>query len=151
MQAGLAREVISRFQRLRKQAGLVVSDGVEAFYAPLPASEAPGATSAASAAVMETMLASPQGAAVAETLGRPLLPMSRKPAHAVVIASIDTKVEGGGQDGGGRPCRHWDCQGPPVIASIDTKVDGGAMSSLGSTRSTRLVCLVTATHWAMDP
>ncbi|GAX77028.1 hypothetical protein CEUSTIGMA_g4475.t1 [Chlamydomonas eustigma] len=105
VQAGLAREVINRFQKLRKKAGLVVSDSVEVFYESAVPPAAHGhhpaaSTSAAStsAAVLDGMLASPCGHTIREALGRPLLPLSRKAAYAVVIASEVTTV-GSEEDG----------------------------------------------------
>ncbi len=61
-----------RFQKLRKKAGLMVGDLVEAFYHPL----GPGGD------LLSGMLESHQ-AYLLETLGRPLLPLSSKARHSV--------------------------------------------------------------------
>ena len=90
--AGVAREVVNRFQKLRKKAGLVVTDTVEVFYSP--AATAGAATGAAAAKgqkaeegdTLAPLIASRQSTIV-ESLGKPLLHVSHKPKHAVVIAS----------------------------------------------------------------
>jgi isoleucyl-tRNA synthetase len=66
--AGVAREVVNRFQKLRKKAGLVVTDTVEVFYAPSHASED----------ALAPLIESRQGTIV-ESLGKPLLHVSHKP------------------------------------------------------------------------
>jgi hypothetical protein len=76
----------------------VVTDSVEVFYesTAMPTAHGhPGATSAsasASAAVLDRMLTSTCGQTIREALGRPLLPLTMKPNHAVVIASEVTTV-----------------------------------------------------------
>ncbi|KAG1672606.1 hypothetical protein FOA52_002086 [Chlamydomonas sp. UWO 241] len=77
--AGVAREVVNRFQKLRKKAGLQVADQVEAFI-EVPAGSALHSTLA------------PHTAYLRESLGRPLMPASCKPRGAVVIASEATTV-----------------------------------------------------------
>ena len=76
---GMAREVVNRFQKLRKQAGLVPGDEVDCFFT----------VRGGSAAAMEAVL-SEHGARIAAKLGR--VPSGSKPAWAVAIASEDTTI-----------------------------------------------------------
>lgn len=84
-QAGVAREVVNRFQKLRKKAGLVVTDSVEVFY-----SEENGSPSGSLLPLQQLLQA--HQTYLQESLGRPLLHLRHKPAHAVVIASESTTV-----------------------------------------------------------
>jgi hypothetical protein len=95
--ARLVREVINRVQKLRKSAGLVVGDVVEAFYT-LPAdaaatsgkAPAPGATTRASLAAAIAF-----GADDIRTVTRcALLPGERQSSHAIRIHQVDVDVDG---------------------------------------------------------
>uniref|UniRef100_A0A7R9VFZ8 isoleucine--tRNA ligase n=1 Tax=Chlamydomonas euryale TaxID=1486919 RepID=A0A7R9VFZ8_9CHLO len=77
--AGVAREVVNRFQKLRKKAGLVVTDVVEAYYGVPDGSSLP------------EMLA-PHAEYLRASLGRPLLPLSALPRGAVVVARSASAV-----------------------------------------------------------
>lgn len=75
-----------RFQKLRKKAGLVVTDAVEVFY------DVCSRDGAATAGPSGGAAADGLAAVVAEhaeyirtSLGRPLLPLSSKPSHAVSV------------------------------------------------------------------
>lgn len=85
--AGVAREVVNRFQKLRKKAGLVVTDTVEVFYSPLSSSSSSLSSAAVSATkkkdegaadALAPLIASRQ-ATIVESLGKPLLHVSHKP------------------------------------------------------------------------
>lgn len=77
MPAPLFPVLLFRFQKLRKKAGLVVGDLVEAFYRPL----GPGGD------MLSSMLESHQ-TYLLESLGRPLLPLSSKARHSVRAGSL---------------------------------------------------------------
>uniref|UniRef100_A0A061R806 isoleucine--tRNA ligase n=1 Tax=Tetraselmis sp. GSL018 TaxID=582737 RepID=A0A061R806_9CHLO len=82
LRAGVAREVVNRFQKLRKKAGLEPTDPVELFYRD------------ASGKLGE--IVAEHGAMMAETLGSLPLPDSARPGHAVVYARETQSV---GSDG----------------------------------------------------
>ncbi|PNW71377.1 hypothetical protein CHLRE_16g651750v5 [Chlamydomonas reinhardtii] len=85
--AGLAREVVNRYQKLRKAAGLVLSDKVDMFYDPAAGTDV---------AALEAVLAG-HAEYLRESLGVNVLPASSRPAGSVVIASEKTTI--GGADG----------------------------------------------------
>ncbi|KAG2485316.1 hypothetical protein HYH03_015989 [Edaphochlamys debaryana] len=90
LSAGLAREMVNRFQKLRKTAGLVVADKVDIFYEP--DSEAGAASLGA--------IVSEHAEYLRESLGVNPLPASLRPASGVVIAREKTTIGGGAADGG---------------------------------------------------
>ncbi|CAI7906837.1 unnamed protein product, partial [Closterium sp. NIES-53] len=94
LDAGTAREVVNRAQKLRKRAGLEPSDAVEAFilvHAPDGADGAHGengteGAEGAEESALHRILAA-QAEYIREALGAPLLSADYCPSHAVVLAS----------------------------------------------------------------
>lgn len=92
-----ARELVNRFQKLRKKAGLEPGDAVELFYTP-PASSAAGesdgsaAAAAAAAAELAEAIAA-EGAYLREGLAGAVLPVAARPAGAVVLEREATSVQ----------------------------------------------------------
>lgn len=115
VEAGMARELVNRFQRLRKKAGLTVTDAVDLYFEQLPA--APSSASLASsvataggggggegdaagagaAPVSVAALVERQAAYLAESLGAAPRPLSLKPAASAVVAREETSI--GGEQG----------------------------------------------------
>ncbi|GIL48146.1 hypothetical protein Vafri_4840 [Volvox africanus] len=99
--AGLAREMVNRFQKLRKSAGLVLTDKVDVFYDPAPE---PGSTAAALAALVAS-----HSDYLRESLGVNVLPASARPPSAIIIATERTTIGGSsisaasGEDGAPAP------------------------------------------------
>lgn len=91
--AGLAREVVSRYQKLRKTAGLSVTDVIEAYYGP-PEASSSGDASTSSTAVLDQVV-SEHSEYLREALGVALLPASQMPSAAEVLASEQNSVGGG--------------------------------------------------------
>ncbi|CAI5480895.1 unnamed protein product [Closterium sp. Yama58-4] len=87
LDAGTAREVVNRVQKLRKRAGLEPSDAVEAFIHVHEGGEdgKEGAESAEESALQRILAA--QAEYIREALGAPLLSAHYCPSHAVVLAS----------------------------------------------------------------
>lgn len=85
---GIAREVMNRIQRLRKEIKLVVSDAVVAFYRVVPAGKkaaAPGTHP------IDVVIAKLRGAIEAQT-NTPLLPLTYKLDEHVVVGHVLTDV-----------------------------------------------------------
>jgi isoleucyl-tRNA synthetase len=94
--ARLVREVINRVQKLRKSAGLVVTDVVEAFYS-WPSAEVAGGKAAAPNATSRTSLAAAIefGAEDIRTVTRcTLLASTAQAPNAVRIHQVDAEVDG---------------------------------------------------------
>lgn len=88
-----ARELVNRFQKLRKKAGLEPSDTVELFYTP-PAAAAAAGTSDSDAAAAELAEAiTAEEAYLREGLGGAVLPMTARPAGAIVLEREVTSVQ----------------------------------------------------------
>jgi isoleucyl-tRNA synthetase len=87
--ARLVREVVNRVQKLRKSAGLVVGDVVEAFYSwPEGATAAAGAREALAAAIAHG------GADIRATTRCSLLPAAQQSPHATRIYATHADVDG---------------------------------------------------------
>ncbi|KAJ9517652.1 hypothetical protein QJQ45_025121 [Haematococcus lacustris] len=86
--AGAARELVNRYQKLRKKAGVTPMDPVEFYYGASPSAacstSANGAETTASQDAVASLIAE-HHAYLASALGGPLQPLSRKPAGAVVL------------------------------------------------------------------
>ncbi|GFH13065.1 uncharacterized protein HaLaN_08870, partial [Haematococcus lacustris] len=86
--AGAARELVNRYQKLRKKAGVTPMDPVEFYYGASPpaacTTSANGAETTASQDAVASLIAEHR-AYLASALGGPLRPLSRKPAGAVVL------------------------------------------------------------------
>ncbi|MCO5588900.1 hypothetical protein L7F22_042861 [Adiantum nelumboides] len=80
LDAGTAREIVNRVQKLRKKAGLEPTDSVEIFFEPLESGN--GQESSTLKRVFEM-----QASYIQEALGSPMLPMKTLPLDAVVLAS----------------------------------------------------------------
>ncbi|BDA43238.1 Isoleucine-tRNA ligase, cytoplasmic [Coccomyxa sp. Obi] len=79
-EAGFAREVVNRVQKLRKKAGLVSTDAVDVYV---------GVTDASASPSFESLLAGvldAQSEYITGVLGRPAQPLANLPAQAAVIA-----------------------------------------------------------------
>lgn len=90
MDAGTAREIVNRVQKLRKKAGLEPTDIVEIFFEPLKSGN--GQESCTLQRVVES-----QASYIQEALGSPLLQMNLLPSDAIVLA---TEQFSGVADGG---------------------------------------------------
>ncbi|GAB4836593.1 hypothetical protein Ancab_001506 [Ancistrocladus abbreviatus] len=73
-EAGVAREVVNRIQKLRKKAGLEPTDVVEVYFKPL----------GRDASTLQQVLDS-QELYIREAIGSPLLPSDLAPPHAVIL------------------------------------------------------------------
>lgn len=80
LDAGTAREIVNRVQKLRKKAGLEPTDFVEIFFEPLESED--GEQSSTLKRVFKT-----QASYIQESLGSPMLEMKILPSDAVVLAS----------------------------------------------------------------
>ncbi|KAL2619895.1 hypothetical protein R1flu_000100 [Riccia fluitans] len=80
-EAGFAREIINRIQKLRKKSGLEPTDPVEVYY-----NVAGESLVNDEACVLKRVFAS-QAAYIQETVGSYLLPQEKLPAHALVIST----------------------------------------------------------------
>ncbi|KAJ7552948.1 hypothetical protein O6H91_06G078200 [Diphasiastrum complanatum] len=78
-EAGFAREVVNRIQKLRKKAGLEPTDNVEVFFELLSVSE--------SDPNLLYKVIDSQALYIQESLGSPLLHHRKVPAHAVILMS----------------------------------------------------------------
>eukprot|EP00878_Enallax_costatus_P012446 GHUV01012997.1.p1 GENE.GHUV01012997.1~~GHUV01012997.1.p1 ORF type:complete len:217 (+),score=101.72 GHUV01012997.1:367-1017(+) len=87
---GLAREVVNRYQRLRKKAGLTVTDVVDLYFAPAAAADG----QAAAVGELISKIMSAQSAYLKESLGVSVLELSTKPEDRVVIAEEVQSVGG---------------------------------------------------------
>eukprot|EP00803_Ostreobium_quekettii_P004677 evm.model.scf_312.8 EVM.evm.TU.scf_312.8 scf_312:69741-82588(+) len=87
LESGMAREIVNRFQKLRKKAGLTVTDPVELYY-DLQQNGSDGD----SPADMFLKVVTSHSAYFCECFGGPLLPSSRKPPQAKVIAEEEQVV-----------------------------------------------------------
>ena len=123
IEAGMARELVNRYQRLRKKAGLTVTDAVELYFEQLPASAsvaslasvsaAGGAAAdgggsggnggggeggeAAAAALSVAALVERQADYLKESLGLLPRPLAGKPPASAVLAREETNI--GGEQG----------------------------------------------------
>ncbi|GBF99525.1 hypothetical protein Rsub_11959 [Raphidocelis subcapitata] len=121
IEAGMARELVNRFQRLRKKAGLAPTDAVELYYEQLPSSSSAasffaagreadldgggksggggggGEGAEAAAAVSVSALVERQRGYLREALGAPPAPLAEKPEGSAVIAREETTI--GGEQG----------------------------------------------------
>jgi hypothetical protein len=84
-----------RYQKLRKKAGLTVTDVVELYYQPAAADDG-GAVAEASEALLSKIV-DEQAEYLKQALGVELQPLSSKPAHHVVITE-EVQSVGGGTD-----------------------------------------------------
>ena len=75
IEQGLAREVVNRYQKLRKKAGLTVTDSIELYY-ELPETDVNP--------LFEKALAS-QRDYLKQALGSPLMPLKQKPIGAAIL------------------------------------------------------------------
>ena len=75
IEQGVAREVVNRYQKLRKKAGLTVTDSIELYY-ELPETEINP--------LFEKALAS-QREYLKQALGSPVMPLKEKPIGAAVL------------------------------------------------------------------
>ncbi|XP_051141767.1 isoleucine--tRNA ligase, cytoplasmic [Andrographis paniculata] len=75
LEAGIAREIVNRIQKLRKKAALEPTDAVEVFFKSLDKGET------FSKEILES-----QEQYIREALGSPLLPATSLPRHAIVLA-----------------------------------------------------------------
>eukprot|EP01024_Parvocaulis_polyphysoides_P013665 TRINITY_DN15369_c0_g1_i3.p1 TRINITY_DN15369_c0_g1~~TRINITY_DN15369_c0_g1_i3.p1 ORF type:complete len:396 (+),score=64.95 TRINITY_DN15369_c0_g1_i3:88-1188(+) len=82
IEAGIAREVVNRFQKLRKKAGLTVSDVVEFYYET---------SDDDSLSLLKKVLNS-QGQYLQQTLGSTISLLSQREPNALIIAEEDTEV-----------------------------------------------------------
>ncbi|KAL8153616.1 hypothetical protein V2J09_011376 [Rumex salicifolius] len=73
-EAGIAREVVNRIQKLRKKAGLDPTDVVEVYFKPTEQD----------ASALQNVLNS-QESYIREVIGSPLLPCETMPTHAVIL------------------------------------------------------------------
>ncbi|GBG73958.1 hypothetical protein CBR_g17670 [Chara braunii] len=87
--AGTAREIVNRIQKLRKKAGLEPSDVVEVFYEILDASEDSDPTALKRVVVSQEEY-------IADALGSPFMPFTVCPADEVIIADQLFKGVAGG-------------------------------------------------------
>jgi len=85
VEAGIAREIVNRFQKLRKKIGLTVTDTVELYYEPLPGAAAADGSLVGRIAASHTDY-------LKEALGVVLLPLGQKPEGSTVIASEEQSV-----------------------------------------------------------
>jgi hypothetical protein len=94
--ARLVREVVNRVQKLRKSAGLVFTDVVEAFYTWPSGDEAGKAAAAPNATTRASLAAALEfGAEDIRTVTRcALLPSAAQSPHAVRIQQVDADVDG---------------------------------------------------------
>lgn len=86
-----ARELVNRFQKLRKKAGLEPGDVVELFYSPKAAEEGGADGGAAAAALADAIAAEEEY--LKESLGGVVLPAAARPAGAVVLEREATAVQ----------------------------------------------------------
>ncbi|KAG6551039.1 hypothetical protein Mapa_007272 [Marchantia paleacea] len=86
-EAGFAREIVNRIQKLRKKSGLEPTDSVEVYYKVVGAGSEND--------VLKRVFAS-QAAYIQETVGSSILPQEKLPAHAVVIANEQFSGVAGG-------------------------------------------------------
>lgn len=75
-EAGVAREIVNRVQKLRKKAGLEPMDSVEVYFEPCEGDRL----------VLEQVIES-QGSYIRDAVGSPLLPSILCPPYAVILAS----------------------------------------------------------------
>lgn len=83
IEQGFAREVVNRYQKLRKRAGLIVTDAVELYYALRDKAGDP---------MFEKALQS-QKAYLKKALGSVLMPLSAKPHAAAVLFKEDQLIK----------------------------------------------------------
>lgn len=93
-QFALAAVSSCRYQRLRKKAGLTVTDVVDLYFAPAPAAAGEAADSTAAVGDLISKIMSSQSAYLQESLGVPVLEVSAKPADKVTIAEEVQNVGG---------------------------------------------------------
>jgi hypothetical protein len=83
--------IACRYQKLRKKAGLTVTDVVELYYAP-------AAAAADGIPALLTKIIEGQAGYLSETFGRPLQELAAKPESSVVIAQ-ELQSIGGDENG----------------------------------------------------
>jgi isoleucyl-tRNA synthetase len=91
VEQGLARELVNRYQKLRKKAGLTVTDVVELYYAPAAAADA-------GIPALLTKIIEGQAGYLTEAFGKPLQALAAKPDSSVVIAQELQNI--GGEENG---------------------------------------------------
>ncbi|CAM6043693.1 unnamed protein product [Sphagnum compactum] len=89
LEAGFAREIVNRVQKLRKKAGLEPTDTVEVYYDVLD-----GVVGSDSSVLHQVFTG--QASYMAEAVGGPVLQQQHLPAHAVVLAAELYKGVAGG-------------------------------------------------------
>ncbi|GMH37086.1 hypothetical protein BSKO_04959 [Bryopsis sp. KO-2023] len=89
LEQGLAREIVNRFQKLRKKAGLTVTDVVELYY------EIPGAENGTPVDPMLLNVLQSRGQYFKEAMGVPLLAIDQKFSQASVELARESQVVGG--------------------------------------------------------
>ncbi|CAN5966669.1 unnamed protein product [Sphagnum jensenii] len=89
LEAGFAREIVNRVQKLRKKAGLEPTDTVEVYYDVLD-----GVVGSDSSVLQQVFTG--QASYMAEAVGGPVLQQQHLPAHAVVLAAEQYKGVAGG-------------------------------------------------------
>eukprot|EP01026_Neomeris_dumetosa_P059265 TRINITY_DN5532_c0_g3_i2.p2 TRINITY_DN5532_c0_g3~~TRINITY_DN5532_c0_g3_i2.p2 ORF type:complete len:545 (-),score=73.61 TRINITY_DN5532_c0_g3_i2:303-1937(-) len=82
IEAGIAREIVNRFQKLRKKAGLTVADVVEMYYAAADSESEQ----------LITKVLSTQKQYLVKTMNQRVMKASVKQAHSLVIAEEETEV-----------------------------------------------------------
>ncbi|WIA42068.1 hypothetical protein OEZ86_009348 [Tetradesmus obliquus] len=95
VEQGLARELVNRYQKLRKKAGLTVTDVVELYYTPAAAA---AAADGGSVPALLTKIIEGQASYLSEAFGRPLQALAAKPDSSVVIAQ-ELQSIGGDENG----------------------------------------------------
>uniref|UniRef100_A0A7S0X0A0 isoleucine--tRNA ligase n=1 Tax=Chlamydomonas leiostraca TaxID=1034604 RepID=A0A7S0X0A0_9CHLO len=119
--AGAAREVVNRFQKLRKKAGVTPLDPVEFYYAPADAAAAASTSGASDGLEGVAKLAQAHSGYFREALGGPLLPASVRPPAGVVLAS--ERVSVGSAELGSA------VEFTAVLAAPGVAVDAGALKA----------------------
>jgi len=89
LEAGFAREVVNRVQKLRKKAGLEPTDTVEIFY------NVHGSVAGSDPSVLQRIFDS-QASYMAETVGSPILSKDHLPQHGVIIVTEEYHGVAGG-------------------------------------------------------
>jgi hypothetical protein len=93
-----SRTSACRYQKLRKKAGLTVTDVVELYYAPAAAADSAAAAAADGIPAFLTKIIERQAGYLAEAFGRPLQDLAAKPESSVVIAQ-ELQSIGGDENG----------------------------------------------------
>eukprot|EP01025_Chloroclados_australasicus_P032407 TRINITY_DN32893_c0_g2_i4.p1 TRINITY_DN32893_c0_g2~~TRINITY_DN32893_c0_g2_i4.p1 ORF type:complete len:1193 (+),score=122.61 TRINITY_DN32893_c0_g2_i4:332-3580(+) len=82
IEAGIARELVNRFQKLRKKCGLAVSDIVEFYYEALDGESE----------VLLSKVINAQNAYLTSVLGSKVISNQKRGSHALIIAEEETEI-----------------------------------------------------------